>query len=257
MTMNKIFVALAFSALLPLAAYPAEDGTLSLSPAVIMLRGDFGQSTTQTLTLHNSTSRAFSFDLIAQDVAVRDGKRAFVDAGSIAGSIAGTAVFSQKHVEIAAGDTKSVTLTVTLPPETRQRAVVALFRGTNTVLSGRVPMTASLGTLLTFSVSDAVELTATPLAVRTQSAAANLGVTGRCTNTGREPFVARGMLAVLDGRGTLVGKSELRPQRLMPGESMNIDGEYGGELDPGRYRVFVTYDYDGHSLSRSAEVDVQ
>ncbi len=256
MTMNRIFALLAL-ALLPLAAYGAEDGMLSLSPAVVMLRGDFGQSTTQTLTFRNGTSRAFSFDLVAQDVVVREGKRTFADAGSIAGSIAATAVFSQKHIDVAPGDTAAVTVTVTLPPDTRQRAIVALFRGTNKVLSGHVPMSASLGTLLTFTVSDDHELTAAPLEVRTQNAATNLGVSGACTNTGREPFVTRGMLVVLDGHGTLVGKTELRPQRLMPGESMSIDGEYGGELQPGRYRLFVTYDYEGRSLSRSAEVLIQ
>ena len=256
MNMNKLITLLAVLAL-PIAARAAEDGTLSLSPAVIMLRGDHGQSTSQTLTFRNGTSRAFSFDLIAQDVVIRDGTRVFADAGSVPGSIAATAVFSQKHVDIGPGETGAVTITVTLPPETRQRAIVALFRGTNTVLSGRVPMSASLGTLLTFNVSDDVQLSVSPLDVRPQNAATNLGVGGTCTNTGSEPLVARGVMAVLDARGALVGKSELRPQRLMPGESMKIDAEYGGELAADRYRVFVTYDYEGRSLSRSAEVEVR
>lgn len=254
--MKKLFALLA-ALILPIAARAAEDGTLSLAPAVVMLRGDFGQSTTQTLTFRNGTSRAFSFDLVAQDVVVRDGKRTFVDAGSIPGSIAATAVFSRKHVDIGPKETAAVSITVTLPPDTQQRAIVALFRGTNTVLSGVVPMSASLGTLLTFNVSDDVRLTAAPLEVRPQSAAANVGIAGTCTNAGREPFVAKGVLAVLDASGTLVGKSELRPQRLMPGESMTIDGEYPGELAPGRYRLFVTYDYDGRSLSQSADVEVR
>jgi hypothetical protein len=235
----------------------AEDGALSLSPAVITLRGNHGQSTTQTLTFRNGTSRAFSFDLAAQDVVIRDGKRHFADAGSIAGSIAATAVFSEKHVDVGPGETAMVTITVTLPAGTAQRAIVALFKGTNVVMSGRIPMSASLGTLLTFTASDDVALTVSPLEVRTQSAAANLGVTGTGTNTGREPIVARGVVAILDARGTLVGKSDLPPQRLMPGESMTIDGEYGGELAPDRYRVYVTYDYAGRSLSRSAEVEVK
>ena len=261
MNRNRI-LALLVLAVLPLAANAAEDGTLSLSPAVVMLRGDFGQSTTQTLTFRNGTSRAFSFDLVAQDVVVRDGKRAFVEAGSIPASIAATAVFSRKHIDVAPGGTASVTLTVTLPPDTAQRAIVALFRGTNKVMSGQVPMTASLGTLLTFSISNDIQMTASPLQIRKQSirkqgTAASLGVSGTCTNTGREPFVAKGVMAVLDAQGALVGKSALRPQRLMPGESMRIDGQYGGELTPDRYRVFVTYEYEGRSLSRSAEVEIR
>ena len=242
--------------LLAVNAFAGEDGTLSLSPAVVMLRGDHGQSTTQTLTLTNGTSRAFSFDLVAQDVITKDGKRTFVDAGSMAGSIAATAVFSQTHVDVPPGQTVAVNITVTLPPNTQQRALVALFRGTNQVMSGNVPMTASLGSLLTFSVSDSVELDAQPLSVRPQSATANLGITHACRNAGREPLVAKGVMAVIDARGSLVGKSPLAPKRLLPGEAADLGGEYGGELDPGKYRVFVTYEFEGKTLTREAEVTI-
>jgi hypothetical protein len=242
---------------LAVPAVAAEDGALSLSPAVVMLRGDFGQSTTQTLTLRNGTSRPFSFDLVAQDVVTAGGKRTFVDAGSIAGSIAATAVFSQNHVDVAPGETVSVTMTVTLPPTTQQRAIVATFRGTNRVMSGDVPMKASLGALLTFSVSDSVELTAAPLAVRAQTASSSLGVAQACTNSGTEPLVAKGVLAVIDSRGALVGKAALDARRLLPGESTQIAGEYGGDLESGRYRVLVTYDYEGRTLTQSAEVEIR
>jgi len=251
---KSLFLTLLFLA--PMAAR-ADDGALSLSPAVVMLRGGYGQSTTQTLTLTNGTSRDFAFDLVAQDVVSSGGKRTFAEAGSLAGSIAATAVFSQKHVEIPAGRTAAVTMTVTLPPGTAQRAVVALFRGTNRVMSGNVPMTASLGGLLTFALSDDVELQAAPLTVHPQSASANLSVVQACTNAGREPLVARGVLAVLDAQGSLVGKSPIAQHRLLPGEAADLGGEYAGELAPGHYRLFVTYDYEGRSLTRSAEVDVQ
>ena len=239
------------------AARAAEDGTLALTPAVVMLRGDFGRSATQSLKLTNGTSRAFEFDLVAQDVVIRGGRRVFVDAGAIPGSIAATAVFSQRHVALAAGESAVVKMTVTLPPSTSQRAVVAMFRGTNRVMSGNVPMTASLGSLLTFTTSDRREMNASPLTVQAQSATANLAAWHDCTNNGGEPFVAKGVLAVLDTTGALVGKSELRPHRLLPGESARLGAEYAGELAPGRYRLMLTYDYDGRTLTRSAEVDVR
>lgn len=239
-----------------LGASAGEDGSLSLSPAVVMLRGDHGQSTSQTLTLVNGTSRAFTFDLVAQDVVVRSGRRAFVEAGSIPGSIAATAVFSQNQVKAGPGETVSVTVTATLPPDTSQRAMVAMFRGRNTVMSGHVPMTASLGSLLTFTVSDEITLTSGQLIVQSQSASSNLRVAQTCINSGREPLVAKGVLAVLDGSGTLVGRAAMNPHRLLPGESAALGAEYPGELDAGRYRVFVTYEYEGRSETASAEVVV-
>ena len=257
--MRKLFSLALLSACFVLspAARATEDGALSLSPAVVMLRGDYGQSTTQTLTLTNGTSRDFSFDLVAQDVVSSGGKRAFADAGSIAGSIAATAVFSQNHVEIPAGKSAAVTMTVTLPPGTPQRAIVALFRGTNRVMSGNTPITASLGGLLTFAVSDDVRMKAAPLTIQPQTGSANLAVRQACTNEGREPLVARGVLAVLDGNGALIGKSPIAQHRLLPGESADLGGEYAGELGPGHYRLFVTYDYEGRTLTQSAEVDVK
>lgn len=251
--MKKLLVLVLFS----LRASAAEDGALSLSPAVVMLRGDFGQSTTQTLAFSNGTSRTFEFDLVAQDVVTRDGKRVFTDAGAVAGSIAATAVFSQKHVAVAPGQTVAVTMTVTLPQGTAQRAVLALFRGTNRVMSGNVPMSASLGTLLTFTASDDLALSAAPLELQPQSAATNLAFSQTCTNTGREPFVAKGVMAILDERGALIGKSALAPHRLIPGESASLGAEYAGELAPGRYRVSVTYDYEGRTLSRAADVEIR
>lgn len=237
-----------------LTAHAAEDGTLSLAPAVVMLEGEYGQSTTQTMMLTNGTSRPFSFDLVAMDVVVRDGKRVFVEAGSIPGSIASTAVFSQKHVDIPPGESAAVDVTVTLAPGAEHRAVVITFRGTNKVMSGNVPMTASLGSLLTFNLKGKAELSAADLEVRPQTATQNLGVAQTCTNSGREPFVAKGVMAVVDERGSLVGRASLQPRRLLPGETTQLGGEFGGELASGRYRVVVTYDYDGGTLTKSAEV---
>jgi hypothetical protein len=241
-------------ALAALSAQAKEDGTLSLTPAVVMLRGDHGQSTRQTFTLTNGTSRPFSFDLVATDVVVRDGKRVMMDAGSIAGSIAGTAVFSQQHVDVPPGQSASVNVTLTLAPGAEHRAVVVTFRGTNKVMSGNVPMTASLGSLMTFSLTDQRELSAGELSVHPQSATANLTVAQTCRNSGHEPFVAKGVLAIVDAHGALVGRESLQPRRLLPGEQMELGGEYPGELASGRYRVVVTYDYEGGTLTKSAEV---
>lgn len=236
--------------------HAAVDGTLALSPAVVMLSGERGQSTRQRLTLRNGTSRQFEFELVAEDVIVKDGARQQVEAGVLPGSIAATAVFSERKVVVPPASALSVNVTLTLPKNADGRAVVVLFRGTNTVMSGNVPMTASLGALMTFTLSDAVELTADDLKVQPQTSSANLAVSQLCTNSGTEPLVAKGVLAILDANGALVGKAALQPQRLLPRESATLGGEYAGELQPGKYRVVVTFEYEGRNLIRSTEVEV-
>src|SRR5258708_6268578 len=83
---------------------PAEDQppSISLTPAVVMAKGTFGQGLTQTLSLSNHTAVDFAFDLVAEDVVIKDGKRVFVPAGETEHSIATSAVFSQKTITVRA-----------------------------------------------------------------------------------------------------------------------------------------------------------
>src|SRR5689334_8403581 len=131
-------------------ARESRPPSLSLSPAVVLARGAFGQSLSQTLTITNDTTNEFTFEMAAQDVIVKDGKRVFVPAGETEQSVAITAVFSQKTVLVKPFTSASVDVRFTIPAETKIRAVVALFRGVNRIGSpaGAVGMTASLGTLI-------------------------------------------------------------------------------------------------------------
>src|SRR3984957_2794292 len=55
--------------------------SIALTPAIIMVRGRPGQSTTQTLTIVNHTGNEVRFKLATEDVVVKDGKRSFSAAG--------------------------------------------------------------------------------------------------------------------------------------------------------------------------------
>src|SRR6185312_6246855 len=125
---------------------PADKPSISLSPAVVMAKGSFSQTLSQTLTLTNQTARDFAFDMVAEDVVIKDGKRVFVAAGETPNSIAASAVFTQKTVLVKPFSSVSVDVRLTLPAETNLRAVVAMFRGTDKLptSSGAVGMTASL-----------------------------------------------------------------------------------------------------------------
>jgi hypothetical protein len=234
----------------------AAAQSLTLSPAVVQLRGATGQSTTQALTLHNGTDLDLAFALEAQDVVVRDGKRAFVDAGEIAGSIAATAVFSQRTLAVPAGATRTVELTVTLPPSATTRAVVAMFRGITKIRTGRTEATASIGTLITFTLSDRISFVARDLVVRPQSPAVNAALVQTLSNDGTEPIVPKGAAVVLDPNGAVVARMLFQFQRLLPGEQATLRAEYSGELPRGSYRAVASFDVGGRILHRSAELVV-
>jgi hypothetical protein len=222
-----------------------------------MLRGNAGQSTTQVLTIMNSTSQPFSFEMLARDVVVRNGARSLVDAGKVAGSVAATAVFSTRAATVLPGQKMRVSVTLTVPANPTVRAVVTMFHGTTKMKSYGMHVVASLGTLMTFALTDQVSANASPLEVKAPTASTNLTLTQRLANDGKEPLFAKGMLAILNGNGTLVAKSALPARRLLPGETTDVRAEYPGELLRGHYRALVTYDLqNGKTITSSGQFEL-
>lgn len=239
------------------SAVSVAHSSVSLAPAVVTVKCKFSQSYTQVLTLFNQREQNIVFEMVAEDVVVQDGKRGFVPAGETPGSIAATAIFSQKQGVVAPGQSASVGVTFTVPPETPLRAAVALFRGLHKVSgSGSVMMSASLGALFTFTVSDNTQIEGSPVTVSAQSTTANLGISQVLTNTGSEPVIAGGVAAVMSETGTLVGKASFEEQRLLPGERLLFRTEYPQELKPGNYRVFASFQYGDKIVTNSTDFTV-
>jgi len=233
--------------------------SLSLSPAVVVTQGSFGQSITQTLILTNGTARDMAFDMVAEDVVVRDGHRVFVPAGELKGSIAATAVFSAPTVIAKPYSSTSVEVRFTMPAGSDIRGVVAIFRGTNQIPSASrgVAMTASMGTLITFTMSEHFQVAADPIKTFDQSDVANATISEWLTNTGSEPIIPEGMVAVLDDSGALVSKAPLPAQRLMPGERLEFKAECASALPSGHYRVLASYQFEGKTITQAGELVVR
>jgi hypothetical protein len=234
----------------------ARAQKVTLSPSVIELKGTFAQSTTQTLTMTNQTAMELAFDMKAEDVVAVGGQRVFVAAGNLPRSIAATAVFSPARVVIPAGEFRSVAVTVTVPPGTASRAIVALFKGT-TLIGTRAAVTASLGTLMTFTLSDHVSVVPSDLFVMPQSDTRNAAFEIAFDNNGGEPVTPKGIAVILDSDGRIAGKVRFADQRVLPGERVRFRAEYPGELRKGRYRVLSTFEFVGQALTRSGSLVVQ
>lgn len=239
------------------AALTGQSGlppSISLSPAVIMARGSYGQGLTQTLSLTNSTSAEFAFDMEAEDVVVQNGKRVYVPAGETQNSIAATAVFSRKQVTVKAFSMMSVDVRLTIPAETKIRAVVALFHGTNRLptSSSALGMTASLGALITFNLSDNVKLEPEPVRVIPATETSNLTISEFISNVGTEPVLPDGLAVVLNSKGNLVSKVPFQQQRLLPGERLEFSAEYPDQLQPGDYKAMCTLQFEGKTLTSDA-----
>ncbi len=241
----------------PASAASSVRSSVSLSPAVVTVKCKLGQSYTQTLTITNQTEQELMFEMIAEDVVLRDGKRVFVAAGETPEGIAATAVFTQKEMVVMPLQSSAVGVTLTLPPETPLRAAVAVFRGLTKISSpGGVKMTASLGALFTFTASENAKVETSPITLSAQSATANLGISQILTNAGSEPVIIDGVAAVLDEAGAIVGKASFEPQRLLPGERLPFRTEYSAELKAGDYRVLASFQYEAKVITNSLNFTV-
>lgn len=230
---------------------------ISLSPSVVMLSGQPGQAHRQTLRLTNHTSRELAFTLVAQDVVAEDGRRAFVDAEILPDSVAATAVFSPAELTIPPGGVGVADVTLTVPARTNVRGIAAIFRGRTSIgTRSGTAMVASLGCLITLTLSGDVRLEASAPKVSAQTPTTPLAVSKLVTNTGAEPVVASGAMALLNDAGVLVGRVAVEPHRLMPGERLEIKADYPTLLSAGRYRAVLSLEYENKQLTSTVDVMV-
>jgi hypothetical protein len=232
--------------------------TLTLSPAVVMVKGRPRQAWTQTLRMSNLTPAAFHFDVEVQDVVVKDGVRTFVPAGETEGGIAITAVTSPQSIAIAPKEDGTVTVTLTVPPQTPQRAVVVYFRGKIDTPSedGSVSLGASLGALITFALTDQYKVEVLKFNTGQQSETTNLTISQELLNSGTEPVIPKGATAILDDEGRRVSKATFEPRRLLPGERLAFTATNPSQLKPGHYRVISSFEYEGKIVTAGGEIVV-
>jgi hypothetical protein len=232
--------------------------SLTLAPAVIMVNAQPTQSTTQKMSITNLTPSQFEFRLEAMDVVVREGKRVFVRAGELPGSIARTAVFSPSELVLLPGKSATVNVTVTVPENPASRAIVAIFRSRTTMRGGDgVAMSASLGTLLTFTLSKKFQIDSAGLQFEGPPSGDDLQVSEWITNTGSEPVIPKGVIALLNSSGTLVAKIPLDAKRLLPGERLQFTAQYPSTVKAGDYRALVSLEYEGGLLTNSSKFKIK
>jgi hypothetical protein len=239
----------------------AEQGmTLSISPAVIMLKGLPGHTTTQPFTISNMSEHEFSFEVELLDVVVREGKRVFTPAGETAHGLAGSASLSQKQITLAPRTEATIKATLVMPTDSPLRAVVVMFRGRQKVPAGteeKLGSRAGLGSLVTFSVSNAFEMAGNPASVSAQTASRSAVISQVLKNTGTEPIMPTGIAAVLNQGGKMVGKAVFVSHRLLPDEQLEFAADYPTQLDPGKYYALCSFEYEGKTLITKTEFMVE
>jgi hypothetical protein len=218
---------------------------IALSPAVIMVKAQANASSTHVLTISNMTRANYRFYLEAYDVVIAGGRRTFIPAGETPDGIARSAIFDPPALDLPPGISADVKITLTIPPAPSVRAVAAVFHG-QTAVPGRdgLMVTGSLGALITYNLSDELSFDIAAPTVALQTEASNLTVTTEVSNTGHEPAIPKGSMAILSSVGKLVGRVPIESHRLLPGEHFNFAVEYPHALKGGDYRAMLAFEAD-------------
>jgi hypothetical protein len=243
---------------LPSPAPPPGRVALGVSPSIMDMACTPGQSITIPYEVTNGTEVPFHFTVEAVDVVVQDGKRTYVPAGITEGGIAATAKGSPVEFDVAPGQHGESSVTFTMPFGSPQRAAMVYFRGKPPapVEKNQPSLQISLGALITCKVSDQNSFAAGVFQYDPQSEAANVSISYELTNTGAEPVLPKGTMALLNSSGKLVGKAQFQVRRLLPGERDVFKTSSPAVLPPGRYRVVSVFEYGGVSTNGSGEVVV-
>jgi hypothetical protein len=156
-------------------AGPSVDRqAISLTPTLSAITCEPGRSAKQTLTLLNDTPNELSFEVVVNDLVVRDGKAVFLPAGAALNGIAATAVFAEKYFNVKPQQTKRISIEFTVHPQTTSRGILVMLQGTDKLAFGKATVTANLGAVITI---DAPE-----------SAAAGLDGVGAGPSAGKDDF---------------------------------------------------------------------
>jgi hypothetical protein len=235
-----------------------DPPSLTLSPAVIMVKAKPGQTISQELTLWNNTGSELSFEMQAMDVVVRDGKRVFVPAGELEKGIARFASFTNDHPVALPRSSVTTRVTLTLPASPEPRAIACTFMGKTVVgESHAVQMTASLGTLFTFTLADDYRVQKDPLQVSVDQETRTILFRERLKNTGSDPIVPKGVVAVTNEVGSLVARVPIKSQRLLPGESLEFSAEHPGLPRAGNYRATFLVEHESALVANAADFTVK
>jgi hypothetical protein len=231
--------------------------TLTLTPAVVATTLQPGQAWTQSLRMSNFTGGKFRFDVEVQDVVVKNGVRTYAPAGELESSIAATAVVTPRSLEILPQEQGNVTVTLTVPRDTRLRAVVIYFRGKlEKPEDGTVGLGASLGALITFQLSNEFALKAEAFSTTPQTEAANQVISHQLTNAGPEVIVPKGATVILDESGRSVAKATFPTQRFLPGESLRVSATSPIQLKTGHYRAVSSFEFNSRVFTADGEFSV-
>ena len=233
---------------------PPRNGGLGVAPAVIEVAGKRGTTVAQTFTLDNSTSARVRFRCKTGDFWYdADNQLTFAPAGTKERSAALWVQFSPAEIIAEPNSSVTVKALVTIPTNARGGYYLTpIFEGeaaprteNDAPEAGKAALAIELTGLMLVAVEDASDyrIEISQGDVTPPSATAEMSVTLNVANRGLSHTRMRGVFALLDKGGKIVGRGNTDTRTILPGQQLKLSGSWAGTLPVGSYTALVTLTY--------------
>ncbi|MBC7796639.1 MAG: hypothetical protein H7Z37_07190 [Pyrinomonadaceae bacterium] len=242
---------------------PVRKPSLGVAPAIVIANVKPGKTFTQEFTLANGSDGYVRFRCSLGDYWFdKDNAPVLASAGTLERSASPWIQFTPSEVLIAPQSSVVVKAVISIP----QNAVggyysMPFFEGEaaeppNSVASkGEIRAVSSIalriGGLIMLSTEkdsdyniEIVNGKATPPTDSTE-----LELTLDVINRGNVHAYLKGLFAILDDKGQLVGQGKIEDRMAMPSQSRTLKGIWSGDLPPGDYTVLSTISFERAGLA--------
>ena len=234
---------LAAAILIISSTIPLVVSAFSISPAILELRGERGQTIETKISIFNTDNREKTYYLRTLSFSAKNGQEGvpeFVPADVSDSELANWISFSSRSVLIPARANREIPFFVAIPSDISsggyQAAVLVSDAPSEAVASSGATLQASIATLIFLTVegqnlakADLVDFTSTKQGRPALSAAGSFSY--RIQNQGNVYIQPEGTVVVKDVFGRVLSVADANPARgrVLAGTTRKFDGEFGSE----------------------------
>ncbi|MBV9211496.1 MAG: hypothetical protein JOZ52_12735 [Acidobacteria bacterium] len=253
-------VALTFSASVARAQQP-QPQSLGLAPAFVDANVKRGTTYVQNFTIANQTTTRLRFRCSTADYWYDEQNgRLMGRPGTLPRSASTWMQFTPSEVVIEPNSSAVIKAVISVPQDAAGGYyTVPLFEGepfvnepkeTESQHTSNASFAVRLGGLLMLAVEATSEYNVEVMGgkVTPPSASSELEMELDIRNRSNAHARLRGIFAILDAGGKMVGRGRIEEKRYLPGQRETLKAPWSGELAPGSYVAVITFTYDRAGL---------
>lgn len=241
---------------------PAAEA-LTLSPGVLKIQAEAGESRTYTIKVFNEGKQALQITPAVQDWAYNPkGEKIFRPAGTLPFSLAPYVKLETTPFVLGSRQSRQVNLQVNVPADKLGgHHAMAFFHAVPYLpqpqpFRSQVKMAIRLGTTLLYENPASSVIQSRILAVEAQAIERQPKLQLKVKNEGNTWINSAATVAVLDSADNLLGTFKLSPQIVLRGQQATLSAHWKHKLKPGTYHLLITYQYREKSTTVSRNLTV-